>query len=131
MCLLTAVYQLSVDWASGRGQRWSPRPFKGIVRGGHVVEQIESTDERKILGPLTFRIWKDDYLFLEQLSKASGTPVRELCRDLVSEAVQARRQPPVSYEEVRHGLEQLTEQFTVLNRRQEEFLTRYDQNEER
>lgn len=96
-----------------------------------MVEQIESTGERRKLGPISFRPWEDDYLYLEQLSNDGEGSIRELCRDLISEAVRARRHPPVNYEEIKHSIEMLTEQLSMVSRRQEEFLNRYDQNEER
>jgi len=96
-----------------------------------VAEEIEPNGDRRILGSLTFRPWEDDYFYLEEISKNSGIPVRTLCRDLISEAVRARKQPPVNYEEIMHRLELLTEHLQTGNRRQEEFLIKYDQNEER
>ena len=96
-----------------------------------MAEEIESTGDRRRLGPLTFRPREDDYIYLEDLSKNSGVAIRTLCTDLFSEAVQARKQPPVNYEEITRRLEVLTEQLNIVSRRQEEFLVRYDQNEER
>jgi hypothetical protein len=100
-----------------------------------VVEQIETTtkrtSKRKKLGAVSFRPFEDDYLYLEKLSKENGLAIRTMCRDLISEAVRARKQPPVSYEEIDHGLKTLLENVSVMSHRQQEFLKRYDQNEER
>jgi hypothetical protein len=96
-------------------------------------------NDRKLADPISFRPFEDSFFYLQKASDASGRAIRELLRDIVDEAVQARCKPPADPgAEVARWVEPLSEQIRMLmeqnrsaSERYEELLKRYEQLAER
>jgi hypothetical protein len=97
------------------------------TKGGGAIA-MEPTSDRRKSDPISFRPWEDNYSFLEKLSNDSGRPIREICRDIVDEAVQARLKPPTDFgADIKLSLEFLIEQSHTANERHEEMVKKYEQ----
>ena len=100
----------------------------------------QSNDRKLTADPVSCRLWEDNFLFVKKLSEGSGRPYRELLRDIIDEAVQARLNPPIDFNagEILRNLEFLIEQnrlanerYEKANERYEKLLARYEQLTER
>lgn len=96
------------------------------------MEPRNHTSDRRLTDPVSCRLWEDNFEYVKKLSDATGRPYREVLRDIVNEAVQARLNPPADFgSEIRRSLEPLIEQNRLANERYEELIIRYEQIAER
>jgi hypothetical protein len=77
------------------------------------------------------RLYEDDHDEISRMCRESGRKPAEEIRDLVSEALSARRNPQAGVNEIMQTLQQLVEQNRPANERYERLLERYEQLDER
>ncbi len=77
------------------------------------------------------RLYEDDHNEISRICRESGRKPAEEIRDLVSEALSARRNPQADLNEILQTLQQLVEQNRLANERYERLLEKYDQLDER
>jgi hypothetical protein len=76
------------------------------------------------------RLYEDDHDEISRICRETGRKPAEEIRDLVSEAMSARRNPPPSINEIMQTLQQLVEQNRLANERYERLIEKYEQLEE-
>jgi hypothetical protein len=76
------------------------------------------------------RLYEDDHDEISRICRETGRKPAEEIRDLVSEAMSARRNPPPSINEIMQMLQQLVEQNRLANERYERLIERYERLEE-
>jgi hypothetical protein len=77
------------------------------------------------------RLYEDDHNEISRICRESGRKPAEEIRDLVSEALSARRNPQADLNEILQTLQQLVEQNRLANERNERLLEKYEQLDER
>ena len=77
------------------------------------------------------RLYEDDHNEVSRICRESGRKPAEEIRDLVSEALSARRNPQTGMNEIMQTLQQLVEQNRLANERYERLLEKYEQLDER
>jgi chromosome segregation ATPase len=77
------------------------------------------------------RLYEDDHNEISRICRESGRKPAEEIRDLVSEALSARRNPQADLNEIQQTLQQLVEQNRLANERYERLLEKYEQLDER
>lgn len=77
------------------------------------------------------RLYEDDHNEISRICRESGRKAAEEIRDLVSEALSARRNPQTGTNEIMQTLQQLVEQNRLANERYERLLEKYEQSDER
>jgi hypothetical protein len=77
------------------------------------------------------RLYEDDHDEISRICRESGRKPAEEIRDLVSEALNSRRNPQASVNEIMQTLQQLVEQNRLANERYERLLEKYEQLDER
>ncbi len=77
------------------------------------------------------RLYEDDHDEISRICRENGRKPAEEIRDLVSEALNARRSPPPAVSEIMQTLQQLVEQNRLANERYERLLEKYEQLDER
>jgi hypothetical protein len=77
------------------------------------------------------RLYEDDHDEISKICRESGHKPAEEIRDLVSEAMNARRNPPPAVNEIMQALQQLVEQNRQANERYEGLIEKYERLEER
>ena len=77
------------------------------------------------------RLYEDDHNEISRICRESGRKPAEEIRDLVSEALSARRNPQADLNEILQTLQQLVEQNRLANERYERLLEKYEQLDER
>jgi hypothetical protein len=77
------------------------------------------------------RLYEDDHNEISRICRESGRKPAEEIRDLVSEALSARRNPQADLNEIMQTLQQLVEQNRLANERYERLLEKYEQLDER
>jgi uncharacterized protein YdcH (DUF465 family) len=77
------------------------------------------------------RLYEDDHDEISRICRESGRKPAEEIRDLVSEALSARRNPQAGVNEIMQTLQQLVEQNRLANERYERLLEKYEQLDER
>jgi DNA repair exonuclease SbcCD ATPase subunit len=77
------------------------------------------------------RLYEDDHDEISRICRESGRKSAEEIRDLVSEALKARRNPPPAVNEIMQTLQQLVEQNRQANERYEGLIEKYERLEER
>lgn len=77
------------------------------------------------------RLYEDDHDEISRICRESGRKPAEEIRDLVSEALFARRNPQADLNEIMQTLQQLVEQNRLANERYERLLGKYEQLDER
>ncbi len=77
------------------------------------------------------RLYEDDHDEISRICRESGRKPAEEIRDLVSEALFARRNPQADLNEIMQTLQQLVEQNRLANERYERLLEKYEQLAER
>ena len=77
------------------------------------------------------RLYEDDHNEISRICRESGRMPAEEIRDLVSEALSARRNSQADLNEILQTLQQLVEQNRLANERYERLLEKYDQLDER
>jgi hypothetical protein len=76
------------------------------------------------------RLYEDDHDEISRICRENGRKPAEEIRDLVSEALRARHNPPPSLNEMMQTLQQLVEQNRLANERYERLLEKYEGLEE-
>jgi SPX domain protein involved in polyphosphate accumulation len=76
------------------------------------------------------RLYEDDHEEISRICRETGRKPAEEIRDLVSEAMSARRNPPPSMNEIMQTLQQLAEQNRLANERYERLIEKYERLEE-
>ena len=76
------------------------------------------------------RLYEDDHDEISRICRETGRKPAEEIRDLVSEAMIARRNPPPSINEIMQTLQQLVEQNRLANERYERLIEKYERLEE-
>ena len=76
------------------------------------------------------RLYEDDHDEISRICRETGRKPAEEVRDLVSEAMSARRNPPPSINEIMQTLQQLVEQNRLANERYERLIEKYERLEE-
>jgi len=76
------------------------------------------------------RLYEDDHDEISRICRESGRKPAEEIRDLVSEALSARRNPQADMNEIMQTLQQLVEQNRLANERYERLLEKYEQSDE-
>jgi DNA repair exonuclease SbcCD ATPase subunit len=76
------------------------------------------------------RLYEDDHDEISRICRETGHKPAEEIRDLVSEAMSARRNPPPSINEIMQTLQQLVEQNRLANERYEQLIEKYERLEE-
>jgi hypothetical protein len=76
------------------------------------------------------RLYEDDHEEISRICRETGHKPAEEIRDLVSEAMSARRNPPPSINEIMQMLQQLVEQNRLANERYERLIEKYERLEE-
>jgi len=76
------------------------------------------------------RLYEDDHDEISRICRETGRKPAEEVRDLVSEAMSARRNPPPSINEIMQMLQQLVEQNRLANERYERLIEKYERLEE-
>jgi hypothetical protein len=76
------------------------------------------------------RLYEDDHDEISRICRETGHKPAEEIRDLVSEAMSARRNPPPSINEIMQTLQQLVEQNRLANERYERLIEKYERLEE-
>jgi len=77
------------------------------------------------------RLYENDHNEISRICRESGHKPAEEIRDLVSEALSARRNPPAGVNEIMQTLQQLVEQNRLATERYEQLLEKYEQLDER
>jgi len=77
------------------------------------------------------RLYEDDHDEISRICRETGRKPAEEIRDLVSEALSARRNPQAGTNEIMETLQQLVEQNRLANERYERLLEKYEQLDER
>src|SRR5262249_47793701 len=77
------------------------------------------------------RLYEDDHDEISRICRESGRKPAEEIRDLVSEALSARRNPQTGINEIMQTLQQLVEQNRLAKERYERLLEKYEQLDER
>jgi len=77
------------------------------------------------------RLYEDDHDEISRICREGGRKPAEEIRDLVSEALSARRNPQAGVNEIMQTLQQLVEQNRLANERYERLLEKYEQLDER
>ncbi|MCI0389678.1 MAG: hypothetical protein MOB07_13075 [Acidobacteria bacterium] len=97
------------------------------------MEPRNHTNDRRLTDPVSCRLWEDNYECVKKISEETGRPYREVLRDIVDEALQARLNPPTDLGagEITRNLELLIEQNRMANERYEKLVERYEQLAER
>lgn len=114
----------------------------GNVACAHYISMIDMTTRTekdrqmngsKLTEPISCRLSEGDFFYVKKVSNDEGLPFREVLRDLVGEAVQARLNPPPEFDAgvIMRTLEQLIEQNRLVNERCEELVKRCEQISER
>jgi hypothetical protein len=76
------------------------------------------------------RLYEDDHDEISRICRETGRKPAEEIRDLVSEAMSARRNPPPSINEIMQTLQPLVEQNRLANERYERLIEKYERLEE-
>jgi hypothetical protein len=76
------------------------------------------------------RLYEVDHDEISRICRETGRKPAEEIRDLVSEAMSARRNPPRSINEIMQMLQQLVEQNRLANERYERLIEKYERLEE-
>jgi hypothetical protein len=76
------------------------------------------------------RLYEDDHDEISRICRETGRKPAEEIRDLVNEAMSARRNPPPSINEIMQMLQQLVEQNRLANERYERLIEKYERLEE-
>jgi hypothetical protein len=76
------------------------------------------------------RLYEDDHEEISRICRETGRKPAEEIRDLVSEAMSERRNPPPSINEIMQMLQQLVEQNRLANERYERLIEKYERLEE-
>lgn len=77
------------------------------------------------------RLYEDDHDEISRICREGGRKPAEEIRDMVSEALSARRNPQTGANEIMQTLQQLVEQNRLANERYERLLEKYEQLDER
>jgi hypothetical protein len=76
------------------------------------------------------RLYEDDHEEISRICRETGRKPAEEVRDLVSEAMRSRRNPPPAANEIMQTLQQLVEQNRLANERYERLIEKYERLEE-
>jgi hypothetical protein len=76
------------------------------------------------------RLYEDDHDEIARICREGGRKPAEEIRDLVNEALRARRNPQADMNEIMQTLQQLVEQNRLANERYERLLEKYEQLDE-
>jgi hypothetical protein len=96
------------------------------------IDLAKPENGRKLTDAITFRLYEDNFSYLQRVSDEDGVPIREFFREFVDEAVQARLNPLAdSGAEIVRTLEMVIEQNRLMNERYEELVKKYEQFAER